>query len=458
MNVQFYDITGQGNSDSVILPNTDFGDMTSWRNQLRAGINPFRPGTADFAAWGSSDTSDTLQSWKVANSLVVEYGLDLALEGIKQVLAAHSRITSELVMDFADVTTERQRRYGPGVASAQMQLLDQYGLPGSQKTTTGETVAFPLYRYGAGLQWTGDFFTQATTREMAAQLQAILTADVRNIQLQIKKALFTATNRTAYDSLVDGAVLLTKVLVNADSAKLPPGPFGEIFLGALHNHYMYPGSGNGDTGTSPYLGIPSYATKVFAGQNGVLAWNAGANPTQAAFDVKCLQDNVTEHCNRGEGRVYASRQEESMLVQMPGFKPLIDLAHTIPNIVTDRGVGQLDMLSINDRMIGWYNGFQVWIRSWMPPGYLLAFMTGASEFDPPLCIRTPVSQPGAAAAPGGLSMGTGDLRMINPLGPIFPMYSQGMDRRFGVSAWNRVNGAIMSVNALSYSSPTFSYP
>ena len=440
--------------DLSFLPKAKFssGGSGSFRSQIKNAAS-----AAKFAGYGSDSTSDTLATWKAANAIIADYGLDEVFRGITQLLERHNAITAELLSDFCDVTTDRLRRIGNGVLPLQMQDVDQAGLPVAQKLTAGATLGFPMTRKAIGLQWDADFFTQATTIELAAQMEGLLTADTRKIQLDIKKAIFTPTNSNFYDVLVDNVFLPVKALSNADGGAtpaggIPPGPNGEVFNATTHNHYIYPGSGNGDT-------LAAYATKNFSGTTGVFAWNNGANAAQIAWDVQTMQDNVTEHYNgNGKGMVYANRTEEAYLRSMPGFTALVDLVRVEPNIVVDRSKGQLAVNDLFNRHIGDYRGFEVWIKPYMPPGYLFAFFKDSGDFEPPLAIRVPMKSPAGASAGGAATLMGGDLRQVNPFGQVFPMYAQAFDRRYGIGCWNRQNGCAMSVYALSYSAPTFSYP
>jgi hypothetical protein len=160
-----------------------------------------------------------------------------AFEAIETARQAHNIQFNEMLMDFIDRTTDRQRRYG-GSASMAMDEVDEFGRADAQKIPGGVTVGFPLRLFQESVQWTRKFMQNATTTELAAQFTAAQDAHILRLQRQIKRAIFTATNYTFTDKLVDNVDLAVKAFVNADSASIPNGPNGETFDGTSHTHYI----------------------------------------------------------------------------------------------------------------------------------------------------------------------------------------------------------------------------
>lgn len=407
---------------------------------------------ATFAsAVGTSSTIDTLASLKVANMIVAEYGLDLAYKAISDLLEAYNKITAEQLADFCEVSTDRLRRYGTPALMSMMEL-SEFGMPDPQKIRPGYTVGFPLKRAGIALQWTWQYFRNATTVELAGQLQALMVGDSRYIQAQIKNALFNPTSYIFQDYLQDFVGLNVKALANAEAGlQLPVGPNGEIFA-STHNHFMYPGSGNGDSGSYGYNGIPTYTS---------FAWNGGsATPTSIAADMAALIGNVVEHGNDPSTNIMlvANRAQETQIRSAPGFTPLYD-SRVIPQITIDIGKGNLDVNSIYDRLIGYFDGASVWIKPWAPSSYLLCFLSGGGT-EPPLLVRVPDDKSiggSASGVAGSVGLGKGELQIVST-SEQFPYYAQGMERRFGIGVWNRVNGAVMYLNSTTaYTAPTFTY-
>ncbi len=389
-------------------------------------------------AFGTSDGTDTLATLRVANQVIADYGLDTVDAAVNGLLEAYNRLTAELISQFCDISGDRQRRYGTP-AQMSMQPMDNYAVPFAQGVTSGYTVGFPLWRAGIGLQWNRHYFETATTRELAMQLTALLTADAKWIQAQVKDAMFSPTSYAFQDFQTDGALLLVKALANAETGlQLPVGPQGEIFA-STHNHFMYPGSGNGDT-------LATYTSN---------AWNAAPTTGTMTADVQNLIENVLEHYNDPTAKIklYINRAQETQMRQLaPVFQPLYD-PRVIHSITQDIARGALDVGSIADRAIGLFYGAEVWVKPYIPNGYMFCFLEGGGV-EPSMMIRVPVgAKTEGTAASGQVTLQGGDLRIVSEF-QMFPMYAQAAERRIGVGVWNRVNGSAMYLNSTTaYTNP-----
>ena len=163
--------------------------------------------------YGTLSVLDTLAA---AQQSVVAYGEDRAWSEISAALQAHNAQVSELTGLLMETTEDRQRRYGTP-DSMVMTEVDEFGRADAQKIAAGSTIGFPLRLYSIALQWTRKYFQNATTQELAAQVDAAFDADVKAVQREIKRALFLPTNYTFTDALVDNVDLGVKRLVNAGS-------------------------------------------------------------------------------------------------------------------------------------------------------------------------------------------------------------------------------------------------
>src|SRR5436305_8342757 len=186
-------------------------------------------------AYGTLSILDTLGANR---TLIAEYGQDNAYAAIQRYLNAHNQIMAAMLNDLVEPTTDRLRRYG-GVAQMVMIEGDEFSRPDVQKILPGVNVGFPLKLYQVGLQWTRKYFETHTVAELAGQVDAAMTADVRNVQSQLKRALFVPTNNTTYvDRLVDNLNVPILALVNADGMAIPADPWGNTFNAATHTHYL----------------------------------------------------------------------------------------------------------------------------------------------------------------------------------------------------------------------------
>jgi hypothetical protein len=351
-------------------------------------------------------TLSTLDGLAATQQSVAAYDEDRAWDEISVALEAHNRHMNEMVAALVEVTSDRQRRYG-SAASKTMQELDQFGQPQAQKVTAGVTVGFPLRLYGDALQWTRKFMqTPGSAQQIAAEIRAIMDADRRNVIYQIKRALFTPTNYTFSDVLVDNVSLAVKRLVNADSASIPLGPNGESFDGATHTHYLY------TTGTS-----------------------------LAAADLTGLVNTVLEHHNTGRIRVYINQADESAVRGLTGFSAYIDGRLILGGgSTTTIAAGGLDMMNPYDRPIGVYGAAEVVVKPWVPSGYLLAI---AEDI-------------GMSALAMRVRDGFGQLQLIYE-DESHPLRARSYEREFGVGVWTRSSAAVLMIdtgNGDAYVAPT----
>lgn len=351
-------------------------------------------------------TLSTLDSLAASQQSIAAYDEDRAWEQISIALEAHNRHLSEMMGALVETTSDRQRRYG-SADSKTMQELDQFGQPQAQKVTAGVTVGFPLRLYGDALQWTRKFMmTTGSAAQIAAEINAIMDADRRNVIYQIKRALFNPTNYTFTDVLVDNVSLAVKRLVNADSAAIPLGPNGESFTASTHTHYLY------TDGT-----------------------------TLAAADLTGAVNTVLEHHNTGRIMVYINQAQDAAVRGLAGFTAYID-ARIVRGggSTTDVAAGGLDVMNPYDRPIGIYGAAEVVVKPWVPSGYLLVVSLdgGAS----PLVMRA--------------RDGFGTLQLVYE-DESHPLRARSYEREFGVGVWQRTAAAVLYIdtgNGDAYVAPT----
>jgi len=354
---------------------------------------------------GAYGTISALDSLAATNQSVVAIGESTVWAQVAVALTAHNEMVNELMSAFVETTTDRRRRYG-GNDEMVMDDIDEYGRPDAQKITAAADVDFPLRKFGASLQWTRDSLEVISGAQMAANVTAIMDADARAFQREIKRALLRAANYSAVDRLVDGTTLAVKRLVNADSAVIPLGPNGESFDGATHTHYLA---------------------------------RVGAF---AATDLDSLITTVIEHHPTGTPHVYINRAQETAVRAFTGFTAYLDarlVAGGGNTAVEARR--SLDSLDLNNREIGVYSAAGVsaivTVKPWMPANYLFAWVDGA----PPPLVRRIRNQERAA------------LRLVAE-DEAHPLRARSYEREHGFGVWNRTNGAVLYVGGTTYTDPT----
>lgn len=351
-------------------------------------------------SYGTLDTRDLLSS---VNETVKDFGEERLAKAILGVLKAHNDNANEMYEDLMDRTTRREQVYGTAEIGV-MRRTDQYGQPLVQKVSYGQTVGFPLESHQGAWQGTLKYFKSATVSELMAQVDAMRAADLDCVKREVQRALFVPTNYSFTDYLVnrlDQIPIQVKALINADNSKIPPGPSGQTFDGATHSHYL---------GT--------------------------ASP--AASDYTALLETVLEHYNQGEARLYINRaQEQTIKTYTSNFTPYL-----VTNVVGSNQVNQIQSKSTSgiplyNRAIGMFNNAEVWIKPWIPAGYVFAFMKGPRK---PLALRTRVNG--------------GDGLVLAATSESYPLRAETYEHEFGIGVQERTNGAVLYLGGASYTAPT----
>jgi hypothetical protein len=276
-----------------------------------------------FAAVGGLQTIDTLAS---NMQTVAQYGEDRAFEDFQNLLDAHNRNLMDMQDDLVERTTERLARYGSGV-SMSMEEHDENGFARPQRVRAGSMVGFPLRSYLGTLQWNRKYFLSATVAEFAAQITSMFTADIVNVGVQIKTALFTGTNYGWNDYLVDnlgrtlgsGVYLPVKALVNADSGEIPVGPNGETFNPATHTHYLGSTSGT-DASAADLTSLVTTVVEHYAGVACHLLQPSPGSPAPDPHRVHRLPRRSHRGCDqRGSGPWHALDPDQHL---QPGHRDL----------------------------------------------------------------------------------------------------------------------------------------
>ncbi len=360
-------------------------------------------------AGGTLTTLDALRS---NNQTIVEIGEDRTFEAIEAARQVHNQFLREMVSTLCEISTDRKRRYG-GPASMQMMKATQMGRPRSQKVRAGTDVDFPLELSQIAVQWNSKFMKVATGRELAEQFIAAQDADVQQVLADIKSALFLKTNYSVEDVLVDNVTLNVKRLINADGSELPLGPNGEVFDGSTHTHY-----------------------------NGCTAAWSGATAAQMSADLEALIEDVVEHFDRGgDIYLYINRAQEAKIRSITGlttgtnFEKYMD-ARIVRGTQTDHAAGVLDRDNLFNRAIGVFGPAEVWVKPWIPSGYILCFRAGTLR---PLVLRE-------------RSQGSFGLQIVAEFDS-YPLRARALENEYGVGVWNRHAAAILDVNNTTYTDP-----
>jgi hypothetical protein len=358
-------------------------------------------------ATGTNTVADLAEN-AFATTTVQEYGMDRMNESLAADLAVHNARVNEVVGEIAEPTTERSTIYGTS-ADMDMVKVDEFGRSPTQKISVGSKVEMPIDMFQVSVGWTATYLRRATVQDMAKKQIAVRTAHLKRLEKDVKEALFGATNYTYVDRLLDSNTLAVKRLLNADSSPIPNGPNGETFTASTHTHYD------------------------------AIDW-AAANSAARIAAIQALLQDVVEHGHGDDVRLYINRaQETDVRALTPNFTPLPP-----PNVVqattTAYAVGVLDITRADNRLIGYFDGFPVYTRPWVPALYFFTYSRGASG--KPLRFRQLVT-------PSERGLYLAGTNAAHPLQADF------YEAKHGFGAFTRTNGAILYLGAASYADPTF---
>jgi hypothetical protein len=352
-------------------------------------------------AYGTLTVGDLLAN----QNTIAQIGEDRVWESINTALEVHNEFVMEGMRDLATITTDQLKRYG-GPDAMNMDEVDEMGRASAQKVTAGTNVGFPLRLYQVSVQWNRRYIMNATGNEFATQFVAAQDADVKAIFREMKKALFTASNSTTIDRLVNNAISIPiKRLLNADSAQVPLGPDGTSFNGATHTHYL-----------------------------------ATAGASLAAADLTAAVTTVAEHYQQGKVLIYINSAQETAVRALTGFTAIQPM-QIVPALTSQYArVNDLETSQFYNRRIGYFGNqaAEVWVKPWIPASYIFTFMSGPRK---PLCMR--IRRDGD----GNLVVAAEDEKS--------PLRARTMEREFGMGVWERANGAALFITGGgSYVSPT----
>ena len=335
----------------------------------------------------------------VHHQSAAEFGLDNIADILQRDLQAHNQLVTEMMSDFAEVTTHRQRIYGAS-NDGTMVKTDEFGRAPTSRPTKGSEVAFPLHLFQFNLGWTNTYFKVHTPQDMAKAQQNAQQAHLRAIQNELRQSIFKPTNYTFEDHLVDRYDLAVKRFLNADGFIIPDGPNAETFDGSIHTHY-----------------------------------NANASHTAAA--VLALIHDVVEHGHGNMIKLYINRANEVAFRGLTGFNEYHDPRLLLGTHANQAG-GRLDITRLDNRAIGIFDAAEVWVKPWVPNNYCVALDIG--DPNKGLCFR----QRDATTMQG--------LMLASEI-ESFPLHTQYMTVEFGIGAWTRTNGAVLQFNNAAYQDP-----
>lgn len=336
---------------------------------------------------------------------VAEFGEDTIAEVLARDLAIlNANVTEQLSM-VAEVVTSLDSRlalYGTSI-TGEFHEIEEVGRPPSQRATAGQTVGFPLRKFGGATGWTRDMLAQMTVSDFAIQFTQRQRGYIGAVRKHLQQSIYTPTNETFVDRFVTNTISLpVKRFLNADGAEIPDGPNGETFDGATLTHYV--------------------------------ANNGWDNATLLA-----AVDKLVVHGHTNMPVIVIARGNKTNIEGLAGFTPFSD--DRINYVASNSTVERLDRTNVGNRPIGLFGDAVVWIKPWGVTNYCFLFDAGASR--KPLRMR----QHHIPAMRG--------LRIAAEFDD-YPLRAEIMDAYFGFGAYERSNGVVVYFGGVGYTAPTFS--
>ncbi len=372
--------------------------------------------------YGTLQVSDSLDSLLASQLSVIEYGENQAYAQIQEDLDAWNGIVNEELSQIAEISEDTTRVYG-AAQSMVMQDGDEFSDPDAQKVAEGIAVSFPLRRGEVKVGFTRDWLATNSAQQLAAQYDAAKLADLQYIQRKLQSALFYPVSRPVYlpDGTTNAAAYRERLvapqvalplypLLNADGKPVPIGPNGETFDPTTHTHYM------------------------------ASDWTAGGSTaTTRDGDLQAACNNLIEHKVTGQLRIQLNYAQEAQVRALPSFVPMYDADIRVGANLTYDASGTLNPRNFNNRRIGTYRGFEVWIKPWIFPGYIMPIALGDAQ-GRPVVWRTRKNGLWANFA-------------LNYQDDDYKMRADIMMRDGGASVWMRHMAVILDTGHSTYTAP-----
>ena len=333
-----------------------------------------------------------------------EFGLDTIARAIQARLEwLNGQVTNQMGL-LAETTSDVRRIWG-GDEHMEMVEVDELGVARTQKSSNGVEIDFPLRKFSISTGFTADYIARATPADLAAKAINVQTAYLERVRNEISYAFFQKTNYKFVDFLGDGTTLAIKAFLNADGAAIPSAPDGTAFAGT-HQHYV------GTAGASLAYG-----------------------------DIDTLIANVTEHQLKGVA-LFCNVSNVATLVALASTKfTALTLAVVA---VPGRTSGTIETQNVEDdpanKLVGYWAGYPVYTRSWVPANYYVAMATQSTM--KPLVHRV------------DKFAGLNGLRLVAQTG-MHPLTAQTWEAEVGFGAWGRNAAAFLKGDAqTTYTNPT----
>jgi hypothetical protein len=287
-------------------------------------------------------------------SLTVAEAIDgittISVEEINRQLAARNEFIAskvdEMLNGFTQPVVSEGYMLDVSPAASAMAKVGEYGQAYTEVDRQFIERQFPLFKFSKATGWTEEFLRRATIEEFRKGVFDVEYAYQSSLLNELKAAIFNNIPRQHNDKFASKRDLTIRPFYNGDGQSIPIAPDGTSFTAATHTHY------NGTSGSS-----------------------------LSVYDIDTLLiNNVVEHGDMKGIALFVPSNGAALLSAVSGTK---FLEATRPNVVyadnANRSafVDNLDS-NPNDKLIGAWNGYPVFTKTWVPANYIVCVATGAA--------------------------------------------------------------------------------
>lgn len=305
----------------------------------------------------------------------------------------------------------------PQFGSEDFEEASEYGVPvGIRPTENVLSLGYTFKWYDLATRFTWQFLSEATSQRIEAVHQGVLEADNRLVFKEVMRTLFRSTNRTTD---IKGQNYNVYTFWNADGT-VPPAYKANTFSGT-HTHFRTSGANTIASGDQDEI-ADDFKSHGYGAENGSTMF-ALVNVTEA---------NVIRNFRVSSGARYdfIPAQGQPGLILPDSYQ----LVNGTQAPATFRGMN----------VIGKYGELAIIEESYVPPGYIVALVSGgAANIQNPIGIRE------------HSNAGLRGLKLVKGTDNDYPLINSYYTRGFGTGVRQRGAGLVMQVTSSStYAAPS----
>jgi hypothetical protein len=342
------------------------------------------------------------------NKNVAQVGEPIIYDAVNQLAAAHSNELAEATSLFIQTVTTKHTEYYQMPGGGMMQEADRLSRPGAIKFPGQYPVSYDLRDARDQLAWDDISIAYMDLEEVQTAVRTVFIRHINWVRYHMLRHLFNNTNEAFTDETI-GADLTIRRLANGDGIQYPPMYGQSTMVPGTHSHYM----------------VSGYAASAISATN---------NP------FKPLRTQIEEHFGPGNIVAFINPTETPAVEALADFVPLEDPNLSLP--ITQEAISGNVPAAIPGRVIGRID--RQWVAEWLavPSNYIMAI-----DIDQTAPMKKRIDEPTSISGRGALALVAQQQE--------FPLQESFWRDRHGYGVGNRLNGAIMFLDAgAAYAPPS----